>query len=180
MSLPTLLITHGCGQAWVIGPDLAQEWERAVRFGLKRVGAPYAADIDVRFAFYGDLWRPDGPFGQRASSKQQPTALQAAVASAMFPEGAGPYGANQPTMAQLAAQVAKGLGVDRIVVEWFLKDLDQYLTDGAIRDETNERLLREAAGIGTDIVLLGHSMGSIVAYLCLMAGRPRSTKSAAS
>ncbi len=172
MSLPTLLMTHGCGQAWVIGPDLAQEWERAVKFGLQRVGAPYAGEIRVRMAFYGDLWRPDGSIGDRASSDQEPTALQAAVARAILPTDAGPYDADQPTMTRLAANLAGGLGVDRLVVEWFLKDLDQYLTNRTIRDETNERLFKEAAGIDTDIVLLGHSMGSIVAYLSLIEGRP--------
>src|SRR5438552_1879529 len=64
----TLVATHGRDNLWGNPIAMGQEFERSIRFGMQRVEAPYAAKIPYRFAFYGDLWRPD----ERAEWEPQP------------------------------------------------------------------------------------------------------------
>jgi hypothetical protein len=168
MSMPTLLVTHGRDQRWQIELTLRRAWEDALRSGLKRVGAPYWETIPVRFAYYGGLWRDD------LERSDDISPIQAEVATELLERAGRPRdpaledrsiwsGLNK--LVQFVDEHA-GIGGEA-VLEIFLKDLAQYFSDKARRTEANRVLAGEARQTKGDLILLGHSMGTIVSYLGL-------------
>ena len=55
-----IVIVHGRAAEMEIPALMAAEWEAALWWGQERLGSGLApGSLDVRLAFYGDLWRPD-------------------------------------------------------------------------------------------------------------------------
>ena len=54
-----IVMTHGADQRFEIAATIERDWADALRDGLKSVGVANANDLDIKLAFYGDLWRPD-------------------------------------------------------------------------------------------------------------------------
>src|SRR3954447_10950298 len=44
-------------------PSMRKDWWPALKDGLRRAGAALPKDDEVAFAFYGDLFRPEGKMG---------------------------------------------------------------------------------------------------------------------
>ena len=169
MAMPTLLVTHGRDQRWKIELTLAREWEEALRSGLKRVGAPYWDAVPVRFAYYGGAWRDD--LEERSDDI---TPIQAEFATELLERAGKPGDAAADDRSiwsglnRLVQFVDEHAGVGgEVVLEHFLQDLAQYFSDRARRKEANGVLAAEAREAKGDVILLGHSMGTIVSYVAL-------------
>jgi hypothetical protein len=186
-----VVITHGRDQAFQIPGTMQRDWADALRFGLERVKFPKPEGVDVDFAFYGDIWRVDHPgrtpatgedgdadrgFGTTSeaavvrSAAGPPSDLVRDVAAELSPEAAPSRGADDEAergwddVARIVNLLDERLGAGKAVLAWFLKDLDEYFSTATIRDEVKERLTKKLGDVDEDVILLGHSMGSIVAY----------------
>jgi pimeloyl-ACP methyl ester carboxylesterase len=145
-----IVILHGRAARWDIRPTMDREWEDALRFGLERIGwSEPSESIDVRLAFYGDIWRPDF---------RQPLPI---VKPAKPGEEVG-----IPGVSDISLWVDEHLGVGDTLLEHLLRDVDDYFRVQDLRTLTNLRLTREINDLpaGEKAIVVGFSMGSLVAY----------------
>ena len=146
--------------------------------GPKRSGSassgprpPTGSTIDVRFAFYGDLWRDD----LEAERSDDITPIQDEVARELLARGgdaavrdAADERSLFSTLAKLAGFVDEHVGIGGdIVLQLFLKDLAEYFRDKPRRAQANGVVAAEVKAAPGDVILMGHSMGTIVSYLSL-------------
>jgi hypothetical protein len=185
--VPGVVCVHGVGQQ-VKGEDvLAGEWVAALRDGMRRAGAGDAVlpgAGDVGFAFYGDVFRPAGralAVGDAWLAADELDELERGLLAAWWqgaaevdPEVIAPGTASLagvPGGVQRALRALSGSAFFAGVAERaLLHDLRQvrlYLTDPGVR----RRVLERVAAVvdeGTR-VLVGHSLGAVVAYEALCA-----------
>jgi pimeloyl-ACP methyl ester carboxylesterase len=151
-----VVLIHGRAAAMAIPNTMLREWTDALQFGLSRIRLTIdPADIDVRLAFYGDIWRPD--FSQP---------LPAIVPAPPTPE------LGIPGVSDISLWLDERLGIGDTLAETLLKDVDDYLSEPDLRRMTNERLIRavrDGLPAGERVVVVGFSMGTFVAYDTLRA-----------
>ncbi len=151
-----VVLVHGRAAAMDIPGVMLREWTDALRFGLSRIPLTIdPADVDVRLAFYGDIWRPD--------FKQPLPVIEPAPP---VPE------LGLPGVSNIALWFDEHLGVGELLAETLLKDCDDYLSEPALRTTTNQRLIAAVQAElpdGEQVVVVGFSMGSFVAYDTLRA-----------
>jgi hypothetical protein len=152
-----VVLVHGRAAAMDIPGVMLRDWTDALRFGLSRITALTIdpKQVDVRLAFYGDIWRPD---------YNQP--LPVIVPAPPVPE------LGFPGISDVALWVDEHLGVGDALAETLLRDVDDYLSEPALRSTTNQRLIAEIQAdlpAGEQVVVVGFSMGSFVAYDTLRA-----------
>jgi hypothetical protein len=179
-----IVAVHGVGQQ-TKGPQLLHhEWYPALLSGLALAGAE-TAGIELACAFYGDLFRPPGQtmaFGDppyRAGDVA--SEWEAQLLAAWWQEAArtdpqvvdpeAPVMVRTPRSVQRALNALSGsrffAGLAERALVFDLKQVRRYLQDKSIRVSARERL---AAVIGSDTrVVVGHSLGSVVAYEALCA-----------
>ena len=190
----TIVGIHGIAQQFRGGYQLGSVWYDAVRDGLTVAGhravAEALAPTDVEVAFFGNLFRPSGsmavqepPFSaadvQSGAERDLLTVFyEAAVAkdsSLGVPEGAMPAGraavqvmlqrlARSPTFARMAERAFIGN----------LKQVTAFLTDPTVKENVLARV-REQMSADTRVVI-GHSLGSVVAYEYLCHDCPASVE----
>jgi endonuclease G len=169
-----LVVTHGRSHEFNI-PSLTQRpLEEAIRWGLERVDSPVFATIPVSLAFYGDHWRPDadepelvGEVGAwPASDLQQQIAndLFAAAGIEADPEAAAQDGFGVVTLNGLATMLDNHLHLGDVVVRLFLDDVETYFGDADLRSLALDRVEEAVLAAGDDVILIGHSLGSVVTY----------------
>jgi hypothetical protein len=185
---------HGIAQQFQGGHQLGSAWYDAVRDGLTAAGCRPAAEAlapaDVRIAFFGDLFRPPGsmaghepPFSaadvRAGAERDLLTAFyQAAVGqdpSLGAPEGA--MGAGRAAVQVMLAGLARRPTFARAAQRAFIGNLKQvtaFLQDPAVKQEALARV-RELVGDDT-VAVIGHSLGSVVAYEYLCHDRPATVK----
>ncbi|MGY1501308.1 alpha/beta hydrolase [Streptomyces sp. QTS52] len=177
---------HGIGQQQSGGRQLAKDWGPAVQDGLTAAGAPgMLADGDMTVAFYGDLFLPPGQ--QLSGGEAYLTAADVEsgleqellalwwAAAAEEPQVVGPDAAD--TLGGVPGSVQAGLRAlsqsrffARVAERMLVADLRQvrrYLSDPVLRAAARGRVT-EAIGPDT-VVVVGHSLGSVVAYEALCA-----------
>ena len=182
-----VVCVHGTGQQ-VKGEDsLAGEWALALRDGMRRAGCAEAelpGAGDVRCVFYGDVFRPTGrrlavgdPWLTAADATEFDRELLAAWwrgAAESDPRVVDPDArslARTPGGVQAALRALSGSAffaglADRVML-FDLRQVRGYLTDPQVREAALERI---AAAVGGDTrVVVGHSLGSVVAYEALCA-----------
>jgi PGAP1-like protein len=185
---------HGIAQQFRGGYQLGSLWYDAVRDGLAAAGYQRVAEqltrTDVRVAFFGDLFRPLGsmtvqvpPFSaadvQPGLERNLLTLFyQAAIdqdPSLGVPEGAMPLGraAVQVMLARLARSATFATIAERAFIG-SLKQVTAFLTDSAVKENVLARV-RELVDPDTR-VLIGHSLGSVVAYEYLCHDQPASVQ----
>jgi hypothetical protein len=180
---------HGVGQQREAAETLLASWAPALCGGVGLAGGWLAQDA-VGFAFYGDLFRPPGRHLAAADPLIRVEDLDrfeedllaawwdeaARTDAAVIAPDARTLGTRVPRGAQNALRALSG--------SWFFTSLSErallgdlrqvrdYFTNPAIRHQARERV-REAVGPETR-VLVGHSLGSVVAYeaLCANPGWP--------
>lgn len=190
MSVEQLVGVHGIGQHYESRPQLIKEWEPALRGGLemandRRPPNPFYFDL----AFYGDLFRPDPDVDGKGTADEVVLAgladidadelaeLTEAVEEIVTPEDLAIVKAEAESGKGIRLEVDTGVPVPVAcligAVErrfppssgvLFLGDLRQvrkYLRDPKVKEEIDE--ITAAAAAGAD-VLIGHSLGSVVAY----------------
>jgi hypothetical protein len=152
-----IVVAHGRAAAMDIKGDMQRQLQDAIRWGLDRIDSPLATDpgLDIRLAFFGDLWRPD--------DGDQPPAI---VYPAEIPEEFVPEGEAIPfsVISDFADRIF-GTGDD--ILHGVLKDLLGYFTIEELRAATNAIVARACLAEPTDpegVILIGFSMGSFVGY----------------
>ena len=184
-----VVCVHGIGQQ-LAGEDwLAGIWTPALRDGMRRAGCgerelPEAGEIGC--AFYGDVFRPASrrlevgdPWLTAADATEFDQELLAEwwrEAAESDPRVVHPDArtlVRTPGSVQAALRALSGAAffaglADRAML-FDLQQVRRYLTEPDVREAVQDRV---AAQIGEDTrVLVGHSLGSVVAYEALCAHR---------
>jgi hypothetical protein len=184
---------HGIGKQLDGEHTLLSQWLPALQDGLGRADATgLLADTEVGMAFYGDLFRPSGqPLAvgdphYRASDVEPGLEAELLLewwkaAAAIEPQVVAPGAdtlARTPGSVQAALRALShskffgGLALRTLVFD--LKQVRRYLTDPELRAAARARVSHL---IGPDTqVVIGHSLGSVVAYeaLCALNAADRS------
>jgi hypothetical protein len=183
-----VLIVHGISNQYVGEMELRGPWHLALCDGLIRANyTPLPEPADCVCPFYGDLFRPEGHMGGEAAADEEDienanedeACLLDEIwksAAAINPEVPTPEDFTDtllyaPRVAERALNaLAKSKYLAGYVPLQFFGDLKQvvaYLNDGAIHRQILDRVLRHIAMDTT--VVIGHSLGSVVAYEALCA-----------
>ena len=182
-----VVCVHGVGQQLEGEDSLAGEWVLALRDGMRRAGYPETGlpeAGEIRSVFYGDVFRPPGrrlavgdPWLRAADATKFDQELLAAWwrgAADSDPRVVHPDArtlARTPGGVQAALRALSGSAffaglADRVML-FDLQQVRRYMTDPQVRRAALDRV---AAGIGGDTrVVVGHSLGSVVAYEALCA-----------
>ena len=185
--VPRVVCVHGVGQQLKGEDVLAGEWVAALRDGMRRARASAAilptAD-DVGCAFYGDVFRSSGralSVGDAWLTADDLVDFERELltcwwqgAASNDPRVIAPDAASLgrvPGGVQRALRALSGSAFFAAVAERALMhDLRQvrlYLTDSGIREAVQARV---AAAVDEETrVLVGHSLGAVVAYEALCA-----------
>jgi len=189
-----LVLIHGRDQAYQIPDTLKGRWTNALRWGLQRIDYAHADTVPIEFVFYGDIWRADDP-GQarrhydgrdagdesvgplldadrRQGVASPPTALEMAIAQDLAPGIFDTDRFGWDDLASVIESLDARLGVGKILLAWLLGDLNDYLTKAAIRERVKARLAEQLEKANDEVIVLGHSMGSVVGYDYLADGLP--------
>lgn len=176
-----VVCVHGIGQQLVGEDILLKEWVPAMRGGLARAGvADSVGGQDVRMGFYGDLFRRsaslldvgDPPYtASDVEDRFEQDLLLAWWAEAARVE-AQVVPPDAETLARTPKAVQAGLRAlsqsrffAKVAMRGMVADLKQvrrYLTEPELRRAVRERVMNV---IDADTrVVVGHSLGSVVAY----------------
>jgi len=185
---------HGIAQQFGGGYQLGTLWYDAVRDGLvaadHRPRAEALVATDMRVVFFGDLYRPPGSMAMQEppfpATDVRP-GLERDLITAFFqaavvqdpalgaPEGA--MGPGRAAVQVMLAGLAQSATFARIAQRAFIGNLKQvvaFLTDPVVKQNVLARV-REQVNADTR-VLIGHSLGSVVAYEYLCRDRPASVE----
>lgn len=180
--MSSVVAIHGIGNAFVGESVLHQKWFPAMRDGLIRAGSDLHPD-DLACTFYGDLFRP----AERVLAGETPWYDASDVTDgfetelltswwqsgtqadpAVIAPGAHTL-ARTPRLAQAALNALSNsrffAGIAERLMVFSLKQVRMYLTEPGIRDQAIARVER-LVDVHTR-VLVGHSLGSVVAYEAL-------------
>lgn len=183
---------HGIAQQYRGRYELEGGWSAALRDGLLVSGYADLAERlgpqDFRVSFFGDLFRPAGAMGTdgppythrdigSAAERELVEALYARAVQ-LEPDLAPPSGAMGAGRIAVKVAVHRLLrsrvlaGVTERMLVGNVKQAIAFLGDPGVKAQVLDRL-RESVGPDTR-VLIGHSLGSIVAYeyLCAAAETP--------
>jgi hypothetical protein len=188
--MPRVLGVHGIGQQYRSGPELTRGWWEGLRGGLEVAGFRATADnlgeTDVRVAFFGNLFRPQGALAG-GGPPYTPADLQpgperdlleqwyeAAVEQDPFlgpPPGA--MGPGRVAAQAMVERLLRSPTFAKVAQRAFIGNLKQ-VTAFLAKPDVKERVLqRVAEEVTPDTrVLIGHSLGSIVVYEYLARSRP--------
>lgn len=173
---------HGIAQQFRGGYQLGETWFSGIRDGLVAAGHPKTAQAlapdDVRVAFFGDLFRRPGtmaaaepPYsaadvGPGLERELLSTFLDAAVAqdSALgAPEEA--MGGGRAAIQIMLNRLARSPTFAKVAQRGFIGNLKQvtaFLTNPMVKQDV---LMRVREQVSDDTrVMIGHSLGSVVAY----------------
>jgi pimeloyl-ACP methyl ester carboxylesterase len=172
---------HGIAQQ-VRGPEVLRDrWAPALRDGVVLSGAEPPDEADLEIAFYGDLFRAQGgkaAGGPPYTATDLEEGFERELLEAWWTEAAASDdavpGPDKTTRTKLRTPktVQRALNAlsqsrffadltERLIVG-FIKQVHAYLDDDSVRAQIQERVER-VVGSGT-AVLVGHSLGSVVAY----------------
>lgn len=166
---------HGIAQEYR-GPNrLKANWVLDLQDGMTIAGADQLDQDDLGIVFYGELFRPAGskavgipPYTAAdvadGFEKDLLEAFRLAALEDLDPKGT--VKARTPTGVQKALYFLSRspffAGMTERLIIGMIKQVHAYLTDSCLRAEIQERVAR-AITPGT-AVLIGHSLGSVVAY----------------
>jgi hypothetical protein len=185
---------HGIAQQFQGGYQLRSVWYDAVRDGLLAAGyqtaATTLAPADMRVAFFGDLFRPSGTMAVQeppfSAADIQPgleqdlmtTLFQAAVArDPSLGELEGVMGPGRSATKIMLDRLARTPTFARVAQRAFIGNLKQvtaFLTDAAVKQNVLARVQEQISG--DTRVMIGHSLGSVVAYEYLCRDHPASVE----
>lgn len=185
-----IVCIHGVAQQ-LKGPEtLAAEWIGHLRDGMRAAGAERAelpSNEDISVAFFGDLFRgqtkgdPYAPYELADIEEGFETQFLSGLAREADAEQAG-NGTDSPDQkAGWMPRTVQDVAVSLMRVKFFsqladralvgaLKQARWYLTDPLIRAEARRRFAEELSG--ETRLVIGHSLGSIVAYEVLCRAEP--------
>ncbi|GJE31062.1 DUF726 domain-containing protein [Methylobacterium oxalidis] len=150
--------------------EKARWWKAAIREGLARNAAAPGRDFDFDFVYWADL-RHETPLDDARNREPYYVA-----------EGLGAFPRHDPDRdarrTSLTGRLYRGVGhlqamagltpLDDLLLEYRLDDLWNYHQDAGFRNTARARLIDALErNAGRRILLVAHSMGSIIAYDCL-------------
>jgi hypothetical protein len=154
-----IVVIHGA----VLGsgkPDVAaQQLHDALVSGLRAAGLTNVEEQDFRLAFYGELGR-DG----RPAANARPTDLQLAIAREVLVNGGIDERMGWERLADLVTRLHEVVGTDKYVLTRFLIDVDAYFGSPEVRERALEAARSACLELSEPTVLIGHGMGSVIAY----------------
>jgi hypothetical protein len=159
----SIVLAHGRAAEFEV-PALQQaQWAAALQFALSRVGSSFAGSVDVEYAFFGDLWRPDvGAARPVFRTSDQRVVRLDGDPPRISVAGPGPRPAGFGIVSAVADAVLPDLALARLLRP-AIPDVFQYLEDSDFRTAADGRLVTACRTSGAR-VLVGFSMGSIVGY----------------
>ncbi len=194
MSRPTLVLVHGRAQAGKHPSALKETWLGALRRGLGPARASILEDVDVQLPFYGDvleafslqMWGASLPDvlvrGPSGDDEERYLDFEAAYLSELgqrLPSGAAQLPPGELVMRgplnwswmQALLRAADAIpGASARALERFTRDVFLYLSRSVVRQAVNDVVARAIPASRS--VVVGHSLGSVVAYDVLQqAGR---------
>ena len=176
--MPQIVAVHGIAQQLKGENLLHSAWLPALRDGLSRAGVELPSDDDLKCAFYGDLFRKKGmkalgdiPYAANNVTEWEQELLEVwwREAARVEAEVRGPDAQTKlrtPRIVQRALNALSnskffGSLAERILIG-SLKQVRSYLDDEALRSAIQQRVTAE---VKSDTrVIVGHSLGSVVAY----------------
>ncbi|WP_338760916.1 hypothetical protein V7968_32640 [Nocardia vulneris] len=181
---------HGMAQQYRSGYELVEEWLPALRGGLAAADhkdlADSVNDSNVRVCFFGELFRPRAalgagfpPFDPSDLSSDIELGLLAELYNGaverqpeLGPPGRalGPLRANAKVMIDRLLQSRTFAGLAERAFIGNLKQVTQFLGDSATKEKVLARAHDEIDD--TTKVIIGHSLGSVVAYEYLCRYQP--------
>jgi len=185
---------HGIAQQFTGGFELQSAWLAALRDGLAAAGhrarAKAITDKDLRVAFFGDLFRPPGAMAAQ-DPPYSPADIQPGPERDLLAEFYRAAVADEPALGPPAGAMASGSVAVQVMAERLLrsrtfagvaqraligslKQVTRFLADPGTRNRVLDRVGEELDG-GTRI-LIGHSLGSVVAYEYLCQHQPSSVE----
>jgi hypothetical protein len=183
-----ILIVHGISNQYLGESELREAWYPALCDGLERAGCSTPPhENDCFCPFYGDLFRPVGHLSANAipdaDDLQDATDTEARLLAAIWEAAAtmerevpGPvaYGETLFRAPRIAERALNALAKSKYLADYAplrffgdLKQVDLYLNDADVRRKALERV---TARIAPDTrLVIGHSLGSVVAYEAVCA-----------
>jgi hypothetical protein len=157
-SVPILLLIHGRDQAVATRSQVELAWNRAIDDGLKAASSPASIATERRrFYWYADTLAKSTGCRFAAVGGESYVARGWSV---------------MPTLRDLLAGIADQVpaNVQRMVVNQLMEDTSKYLGNGSVACAVDEGLreLWAETSVATPIVVVAHSMGSMVLYKNLM------------
>lgn len=186
---------HGIAQQYKGGNELRAQWLPALKDGLTAAGhremSDTVQDEDLRVSFFGNLFRPKGAMGtefppftaEDLASEQEIKLLTDLYDQALAREPAlgPPAGALGPAKVRtqvmlerlLRSRTFANLIPERAFVG-NLKQVIRFLGDPKMKKQVLDRVHEEINA--NTRVLIGHSLGSVIAYEYLCCHRPAGMK----
>jgi hypothetical protein len=178
-----IVAVHGIGKQFIGENTLREEWLPALKDGLARVNRRLGSDDDFACAFYGNLFRPGGkavvdpPFDASDVAddwERELLELWWREAARVDPAVHGPDARTKlraPDLVQRAldalCQSSYFAGIAERALIYDLKQVRRYIKESDVRREARASVERT---IGPDTaVIIGHSLGSVIAYEILCA-----------
>ncbi|MFC9589965.1 hypothetical protein [Streptomyces sp. NPDC056944] len=192
--MATFVGVHGIGQQYRGRFSLSDAWQIALKDGLSEAGHEVEAEQvqpeDVRVMFFGGLFRPPGamsvedePYAEADIQKGPVNGLLRAFYDealrqdpSLGPQEGAMLPGNVPVPARVMLERLVSLplfgGIAKRALVGNLKQVNRYLVDETLKEEV---LARVHAGVGEDTrVVIGHSLGSVVAYEYMCRFQPPS------
>ncbi len=170
---------HGILNDYLGEETTASTWGMALRDGLRRARYADPENVGVRVVFYGDLYRKmQAKSGLPHLTLEDLNPTECDLLLGLADQFSVPEDTKRaPRMLQWALRTLlrqdffaafAGAHGERALL-FGLRQVRLYLHDPAVREQTHERF---AQAVTADTrVVVGHSLGSIVAYECLCSGR---------
>jgi hypothetical protein len=171
MTRYAVVLAHGRAAEFEVPALQSQQWAEALRFALQRVDSRFGPLVDVHYASFGDVWRPD----VHSDLPHYQTSGRTRVSL----EGDPPRITERKVGPQPGGLGDLAKGADDVLPDWALgrmlrpaiRDVFEYLENAEFRAKANERLVK-VCRTHDAVVLVGFSMGSIVGYDVLRAVDP--------
>jgi hypothetical protein len=189
-----LLFIHGRGQQGLDPAKLKSEWLEALNRGAATFGKKLADDVDVAFPFYGDILdkytraleipltsdiqaRGSGvdeeflvfqaEFAEAVRKRAGITDAQVDSEYGNDPSPRGPL--NWKWVQAILRSIDKNTPMNQKPLEIFTRDVFLYTTRAGVRDEIDNIVASKLTEEPT--VVVGHSLGTVVAYNVLRNDR---------
>lgn len=182
--MASVLGVHGIGNEYGGEATMFADWFPAMRDGISRSGCTFHRE-DLACAFYGDLFRspaqmlsndppwysPEDVVDEIESGLLEAWWYEAACCDVSVAEPGSRTLARTPRSVQQALNALSGskffAGIAERFMIFSLKQVQRYFTDDDLRQKVIDRVAR---AIAPDTrVIVGHSLGSVVAYEALCA-----------
>ncbi len=185
-----ILAVHGIAQQYTSAAQLRDLWLPALKGSFELAGKPPFVDNDLQVVFWGDLFR--APAQEFKGGDNLGVELEA-PASSLEIELLIEMGKQAETLLDEPAELSKGAmtefaqeqalralsklpgfeylarrGAMDIALRGALRQVAAYLTDRPLREVILERFKKQIQP--ETLVVIGHSLGSVIAYEALCAG----------